>query len=202
MNYMKDQAEVLFSYWPDKAKTFIVAGVGDGNELDTVKDRYPNVTCIGFEPCPEGIEFNAGSSHHIERVALWNEVTELDMYVVGVNGRSSRVCGPIPPCNDTPEEVKEIVRVKATTLDMYNETHQLKDVVLWLDVEYAECYVLEGASKFLNEVLMVNVEVTDWSSRKKQIDGLLNPYRLELRTVWNTGKVRDRVDAIYCRSRV
>lgn len=196
--YAPDQAKVLFKHWTSKIEYFIVGGVSYANEAQTINKEFPDVECIGFEPCPE--TFGSQSNElafpgKLYPYALWYENVTKDLYLMGKNGRMSRICGPRP----SNIEIDKL-SVTARTLDsLSEELGPWSNIALWLDIEFAEEAALQGATDLLERTLLINIEVNNSERELPKFSSLLNPHGIYLAETWNTDKMPDRVDAIFLR---
>ncbi len=192
--YEAGQASILFDYWPKGAEYFIVAGPADGDEAQTVRRKYPDIHCVGFEPNPDfcKTQHDAGFPSNLYQIALWNRETTLTLRVPILNPRSgSVVVGDFQGDYVATE-------VRASSLDrLSGELGPFKKCVIWMDVEYSEYIVLQGMSDLLDrgEILMINLETFD--NLLPDISDYLNKFDLYERHRWNQKSVGGRSDVIF-----
>lgn len=196
--YRSGQATALFSVWNPKIDWFILGGTADADEAQTVKEKFPRVNCVGFEPGKRlrekqlKMKFPGELYHH----ALWNENTTLQFSDPIEHPRGAGVIREY----GADESIK--YPVEARTLDSLSEEFgPWKNSFLWLDIERAENQALEGADKILTEdVLMLNVEVMERSKRMTATERILTKYGFKLVKIWNTNSMPDMCDAIFSKS--
>lgn len=193
--YQKDQAKVLFPYWPAQAEWFIVGGTADAYEGQTIKQAYPNVNCIGFEPMTamrqrqEALQFPG----LLLPYALWDkDGEEIPLTGEGANLRSYSIAA------HHPEATADVATTR--TLDSLSaEYGPFNNAVLWLDIEHAELQALHGADSLLtnHQILLVNVE-TLTEQEYDSIVKYLHRRGYHLKHVWNTGgEPRGRRECIF-----
>ena len=201
--YAPGQAEVLFKFWPDKADWFIVGGPADGNEAQTIHERYPKVKCIGFEPNPvmfykQSVLDFPGQLH---RYALWSHSTELRLNTPkeGDNAdRMSSVCR-----NFRDKSILCSHKVSGRSLDSLSaELGPFTNMVLWLDIEFAELQALRGAVDLLQrgQILLVNLEA--FANTLPGIECYLAQYGLQEVDRWNGGITEGRYDVVFKKERL
>lgn len=199
------QVKMLFPYWPDAARWFVVGGPGTDLEAQAVKERYPHVECVGFEPNPltrreqERLHFPG----RLHPCALWNNNTDRLTLTcpAGFPHNRGSVCRPDPSPDMGQVVPGDTYTVEARTLDWCSREYgPFLDVVLWLDVEHAELQALQGAAALLEQVLLLNVEAYAHLSLSP-IVRLLGRYGLVLKDVWNVGPTvgKDAQDYIFAR---
>lgn len=192
--YAASQASVLFKFWPDQAEWFVVGGPADANEAQTVHKKYPDVKCIGFEPNPfyRSRQIELAFPGSVRPYALWDQDgAELTLAMTHINQRSGSVC------RDYGEEASIKYRCTGRTLDsLSQECGPFSNVVLWLDVEFAETQALRGAENLLKtgQILLANVEV--WDENYDEVCSLLNPHGLVAVKDW-AHTIRDKRDVVF-----
>jgi len=196
--YSPGQAEVLFSFWPPDAEWFIVGGPADGNEAETVKEKYPDVECIGFEPDPEMYAYQKTRFPGvIYNEALWSSATELSLVIPGSNGNINHRCSSV--CRDIEKERQaETHTVAGWALDDLSAKYgPFRNAVLWIDIEFAELEALKGCARLLESgrVLLINLETYD--HLYAEIEDYLTQYNFVATHKWNTRGQRGRFDMIF-----
>lgn len=205
-SFADNQAEILFEYWPEGIKQFIVGGPANSNEAQTIHNKFPNVKCIGFEPNPHFVWEQNGQLKFpgkVHEYALWSEDTELTLMTPEkATARSSSVCRP-NPAPDMRGEYKpgSSYQVQGRSLDSLSEEFgPFEDAVLWIDIEYAEIPCLKGAAKLLSEgkIKLINLE-TFSHLYLPEVNRILTGYGFMLQKIWNIGTdaQRDAQDVIY-----
>lgn len=203
--YSPGQAKVLFDYWPKETRFFIVGGPADANEAQTVKARFPEVTCLGFEPNPSFLEEQKGRLSfpgNIYPYALWDSNMPMPLNVCGRLGRGSKLCcqsfGIVTQVVEEDKKREDGINVEARTLDsLSSELGPWEDIVLWLDIEFSELRALQGARELLSSTLLVNLEITNISSNLVKYEELMRSYNLVAVRQWNTHMQPDRADVIF-----
>ena len=193
----------FFEQWPKEARWFIIGGMADTNEAIQVKQRFSEVQCLGIEPNPLYVnqQRTMGFPGTLLEGALWDEPG------MGILKRpsnatwaSASLCRPdVAPDMNGEWELEDQLVVPLQTLDAIHVEHgPLDDIVLWLDVEYAEIKSLLGAVNLFREgrVLMVNVETYAHANLSYIVDFLFR-HGLTLRKVWNTKGPMDAQDYIF-----
>lgn len=184
MVFEPGQASVLFDYWSDDIEMFVVGGVADANEAQTIRERYPNVKCLGFEPNKNfPISDFPGE---VRREALWSENRNLWFVIPDGVDRSA---GAVMVSAGG-----ERYEVQGRRLD---EIVSDKKIALWIDIEYAELYCLRGCERLLEkgEVLLVNLETFD--QLLPPIAEYLGRYGLREVKRWNDRQIWGRFDIIF-----
>ena len=163
--YARNQAKVLFPYWPDKVDWFVVGGVANGNEAQTIHEKYPDVKCVGFEPNPVMRENAApnfpGTTYPY---ALWETNGSMNLVVPNHRDISSSLCRDF-----VKQDQHEKHNVPTYTLDtLSEELGPFTNSVLWIDIEWAELPALKGATNLLtNHIQLINLEVMTVQQRKE-----------------------------------
>jgi hypothetical protein len=200
------QACALFENWPAAAEWFVVGGTADANEAQTVKARFPDVRCFGVEPNLELYmkQRESGFPGELVRCALWSLETDLRLEIPywgdDLAPRSGSVCRPYPSPDIGQHVIGQSYRVVGRALDSLScEYGPFTNVVLWLDIEYAELEALKGARDLMGQVLLINLET--FAQLQPAIDDYLRPHGLEFLRKWNErpDNPRSGYDAIYAR---
>lgn len=201
---IRSQVSSLFDLWPAAAEWFLVGGTAGDLEAQAVKEAYPSVQCAGFEPNPEFREQQQvlGFPGTVHPVALWhNETDRLVLSYPAGRAVVGSVCRPYP--SPDLERIRSDRHVPATprTLDSLSaEFGPWNNVVLWLDIEWAEVQALEGAKELLRRTLLANVE-TFHHRNLPAVCRLMYAAGLELVRVWNVGEsaTKDAQDYVFVR---
>ncbi len=193
--YSPGQVRHIFKWWPTNAKWFVLGGPADGDEAQVVKQTYPHVQCIGYEPNPvlhakqRAMNF-PGVLHSL---ALWSKPCTLELDVpIDAGPRSGSVC------RDMGDTQVHKHKVLTTTLDYALWLHGCEDIVLWLDCEEAELEILAGGKEFLKRTLLLNLEASN-PRRLNDYDELLVPQGFKRLDCWNTNSLPGLCDALYGR---
>ncbi len=195
--YSSGQARALLPYWPKEAKWFVIGGPADGDEAQTLHREFPDLKCIGFEPNKELYDKQVSMDFpgELYNLALWSKSTYLDLTTPGGGGigpRSSTVCRGFAEG----QPIASSVSVKAVTLDQW--CRDIRDVVLWLDVEGAELEVLKGATELLKRTLLISLESLN-DSYMDTFTTYLSPMGFEKAGTWNEHALPGMCDVIYRR---
>ncbi len=205
-SFADNQAKILFDYWDDSIKQFIVGGPANSNEAQTIHNRFPDIKCIGFEPNPHFVFEQNGELKFpgkVHEYALWSEDTELTLMTPEkATARSSSVCRPKHAPDMQGEYGPGIgYPVKARSLDsLANEFGLFQATALWIDIEYAEIPCLKGATELLSNgfIKLINLE-TFSHLYLPEINRILTGHGFMLQKIWNIGtdSRRDAQDVIY-----
>ncbi|MDB4786236.1 FkbM family methyltransferase [bacterium] len=193
--YGEDQAKELFPYWPEKAEQFIVCGTADSNEAQTVKNKFPDIKCVGFEPNDMLREKQREKLHFpgkLRSEAIWSSDKELMLSSPTKNPRSSSVCRDLGPGE------LDKTTVQGRSLDsLSDEIGPFNNSVLWIDIEHAELEALKGATKLLSsgDILLINLEVMSVSMRA-DVTRFLLTYRYKLVHSWGV-TIPNKSDLIF-----
>lgn len=200
----------LLQCWPDGVKWFVIGGLADGDEAQTVRRKKgDHIKCFGVEANPAYFEKQQKSfPGTVVNAALWDKDNEeLELSFLSGRPQSGSVCAPeqrpdFAGCN-WEDYHKSLLRakVRSATLDRLSDIHgPFDDVCLWLDIEFAELNALKGASRLLDRCLIVNLEAFAHLSLSP-IVVLLRNRGLHLADVWNCGPTpgKDAQDYIFVR---
>lgn len=194
--YNPGQARILFDVWPDEAEWFVIGGPANANEAQTIKQSYPNMKCVGFEPnismlnAQRMLKF-PGDLHQI---ALWKEDTTLDLKIP--NGRD--ISSSLNRDKDFKKECTK-KQVPARTLDTLEKEYGPWDnIVLWLDIEDSEYEALQGAKRLFNEgkVLLCNVEIF-YREKQQPILQYMEEHCMRRLKTWNTRVMPGMIEVIF-----
>ena len=149
------QESARLGWTPD---CLIQVGVGGYHqEIDVLKEEWPEMKFLGFEPLPDIVKGIKDYPGELREIAISDECGEGEIYVKNRHKDGTSVF----PFNDD-IKIRKILPVKTDTLD--NQIPKLdvfgKDVILWLDCEGSELRALGGAETLLKSIKMVNVEMT------------------------------------------
>jgi FkbM family methyltransferase len=148
---------------------FLDVGSLDGREAFTVEARFPNVTSVAFEPNPHNIGViqaemaRRRSRVTLETFAVGNENGITTFYVqtphpasttYGVHGNSSILKPP-----EEPNHTLSTIEVPLRRLDGIDSIPASTKIALWIDVEGAGYFVLEGLAGIADMVQIVHIEV-------------------------------------------
>lgn len=210
----RSQVSWLENVWPKQAEWFVIGGLGRDNEAQFVSSKWPKVRVLGVEPNPLIAQMQrTGKNLHytderfpgrVIEAALWSEDNlKLTFEVPGPNGTDETrgsVCRP----HDSPDlgwwKPRTMLEVPSRTLDSLSEEYgPFRNVVLWLDIEYAEIPALRGASKVLDEALLVNLELHH--GRLLEASVILAQHGLVLERIWNAAidPTKDATDFLFAR---
>lgn len=173
-----------------------IAGVGQNfQEVDVIRERWPDVTFHGVEPNPK-VCFDSARRFpgKIVQTAVGDYVGRAKLQVKRAHkdGSSLFPFDRLSSCE---------IEVPITTIDLLWKL-AVPNAVLWLDVEGYELPALKGAVGFLSTVDVVNVEMTpmppggEWSSPESVHDFLRDHgfYQQWIHTLR-----RGQYDAVYVR---
>lgn len=163
MSYMPCQVRNVFDFIDDDTKWFIVGGPADGTEGQEVKNAFPHVKIVGYEPDVASVKWQLenGFPGDVHQLALWSENTILPLTVPGVNTDD-----PHQPHRMSSvvhfEATKSSCNVAARTLDSLSNDHgPFENAFLWIDIEESELECLKGAVNLLSTgfISAINAEV-------------------------------------------
>lgn len=144
-------------------KNWCIVGVYKGDEIPKILKKYKNVKIDAFECSPRYIKklnlrFKNNKRVEIINLAVTSFIGETNFYETTLNGN-----GSLLPLGELSKKFynskqKEKVIVKTITLDEYYKNKELD--ILWIDVQGAEKYVLDGAIETLKKVKAIFIEVS------------------------------------------
>lgn len=137
--------------WAPEAIYFV--GVGTGCE-DAVafREQYPESTIVGFEPNPDSFKNLTSFPGWLHQTALGDESSIKTLYYRRHWKNGSSLYRP-----DDSKRV-QTAPVSVHRLDEY-KTSSVK-TLLWVDAEGYELEIFKGGRRFLEDVEVVNVEMT------------------------------------------
>jgi FkbM family methyltransferase len=171
---------------------FMDVGSLDGRESFTVEALFPNITCIAYEPNPHNIgviQAEIARRHsrvNLEMFAVGNENGITSFYVktplltTGSHGTSSILKPPVWPNYSI-----STIEVPLRRLDGIDSILKFNKIALWIDVEGAGYFVLEGLAGLVHKAQIVNIEVETktWFEGEKlapDVIRLMDSYGFEL----------------------
>ncbi len=137
-----------------RADLVISVGIGQyHHEVDVLKEEWPGVQFIGCEPCEENAKNYPGMVHNVA-ISDYEGNAVLHVKKHHRDGSSLHLLDGMDHCTEVP--------VKVTTLDKLFPHPFAPDsrVLLWLDCEGSELAALRGGERFVQDVIMINVELT------------------------------------------
>jgi len=139
----------------------IQIGVGQYNEeLPVMKEAWPDVEFIGFEPHP-GIYRGMVQNYpgQLFPLALGAKVEAKTLYCKVRHKDGSSL---FPHANKQVDEKYDEIEVTCSTLDTLfpNGFPGKERILLWLDCEGGELDVLRGGEDFVTRCKMINIEMT------------------------------------------
>ena len=171
---------------------FLDVGSLDGRESFTFEALFPNIPVFAFEPNPHNIEVIQAEiarrySHvTLEPFAVGNESGTSSFYVriplltTGADGTSS-----ILMPREESHYSTSTIEVPLRRLDGMDSISASTKIALWIDVEGAGYFVLEGLAGIVHKVQIVHIEVETktWFQGEKlapEIMQLMDSYGFEL----------------------
>lgn len=153
--YAVNQAQDIFHLVDFEPRWLIDCGPGFGQEAKRFRERWPNITIIGLEPCRAVYEAIADDyPGTLLEAAAWNNQGSQLLHSPDALQGSSLVC-------ENPKAAAP-VPVPTVTIDYLDKLHGgFQNAVLWADVEMSELQVLEGAQDVIirGGILLANLEV-------------------------------------------
>lgn len=176
MIYEPGQVRAIFPHirnlvgTPNEIQVFLLGGPADGNEAQLLHEEFPTVTVIGFEPNRQFLSYQQANDFpgFLSNKALWNAETTKDFFVMGEEGRSSRV-----QANGTPS-----YQVSTTTVDLVLRHIPSAPVALWIDIERAELAALQGARQCLERGQIKILYLEAFEENYSDILEFVTPYGL------------------------
>ena len=142
-----------------KADYVIQVGVGQKHqEVDVLGEEWEGVEFIGFEACPKIYgDINDEYPGELYNIAITDFVGRVPFFQKKNHADGSSL-------HKIPDQTMQEVEVGASTLDaQFPSNHpvmQGNNILLWLDCEGNELAALQGATRLLPKVDMINVEMT------------------------------------------
>jgi len=157
MNQVNNEI-IISKYIKDPPDLMIDVGVGPKSEYINLARVYPSMKIIGFEPHP--VRF-AGLISKFNGIlmpyAIWDKNEKIKMY----SSKQNAPKNDAPSCFAFGNRDKEVM-VEARQLDwFYDYIKEFKNILLWIDIEGAELKALNGATKILNNIKYINIEVCE-----------------------------------------
>jgi FkbM family methyltransferase len=136
-----------------RADLIVQVGVGQYHqEVDVLKEEWPSVSVVGFEPLAKLVGAYPGVLRHMALGSARGEAT----LQVKKHHKDGSSLYPLYGMNDC-----EAVPVQVSTLDDEVPIPQpTTRVLLWVDCEGSELEVLKGGENFIRYVQVINIEMT------------------------------------------
>ncbi len=154
-DYLKINKNSLFKW--------CIIGVYRGDEIPKILKKYKNLKIDAFECSPKYIKNLYSRFKKNERIKIINKavtsfVGETTFYETNLNGNGSLL--PLGKLSQTFYKSKQTEKflVQTTTLDAYYKNKEID--ILWIDVQGAEKFVLDGANETLEKVKAIFIEVS------------------------------------------
>lgn len=176
----------------------LIAGVGEGKEIDAFRSLYPKAHLVGVEPLGE---FYKDSLFRVDRMfacALWSEPGDLKLHL---GYKADQRASAFPLRSELPGELTRGVQCR--TLDFIAEQlgSSWRNVLLWLDAEGSEAAILSAAD--LAHVRWLNVEVAWCRARGApqacEVESILRSKGFEIAGVHSLAKDGRHADAVFVR---
>ena len=169
MVHKPDQAKEILKHIDFEPEWFIDCGVGEGVEAQVFKQRWPGVNVIGFEPSMIGFSAIKDFPGKLIQKAVWFEDGERVFTERATQMQSGFF--RLPDHAALGESSRWVETVKLDSVI----SHEKKNVVLWLDIEWSEIFALVGAVNSLRRgaVRVINVEA--WGATAAILRGFLEP---------------------------
>ena len=142
---------------------WVIVGVYRGDEIPKILKKYKNVKIDAFECSPKYAKKLNTRFKNNKRVKIINKAVtsftgETTFYETNLNGNGSLL--PIGELSKSHygSYQKEQYKVKTTSLDEYYKNKEID--ILWIDVQGAEKFVLEGADEVLKKLKGIFIEVS------------------------------------------
>ncbi len=186
-------------------KTVIQVGVGMyWEEVDCIKEQWPDVYFVGFEPNPVLFKKLDGGKYPglLYSCAIGDATGEATLYFRKRHKDGSSLYQLYAKEGEETHEV--IVPVEKLDDFFHLRTVRTKPVLLWLDCEGSELKALQGGREVIKSVDMVNVEMTgkppgDGWCKPQDVHDLLIEYGFHLQYVHTFRTASGQYDAVYVR---
>lgn len=140
-----------------KADVIYQVGIGGKHEeMDVLKEEWPDVEIIGCEPHPEMDLSGDNYPGIVHPVALSNYEGVAKLY----SKKRHKDGSSLHPHNERDDENYKTIGVPVTTLDRLFPRILPGRAMLWLDCEGSELAVMQGGAIFLKHMDVVNIELT------------------------------------------
>ena len=144
-------------------KNWCIVGVHLGKEINPILGNYPNVKIDCFECSKRYVKnlknnFLSNKRVNIINKAVSNKEGIANFYETSLRGNGSLLKLGELSKKSYGSKQEETFKVKTTTLDSFYANKNLD--VLWIDVQGAERYVLEGAKETLKNLKAIFIEVS------------------------------------------
>ena len=193
MIYAENQIQRVFPWIHKAPKWFILGGPADANEAQCIRERYPTIKVIAFEPLMQNVEWQRSNGFPADGVLLpyaLGDTAGTAMLSIDPDERNGHRCASI--ASDHSRAFGQ-VEVKVTTLDEADRTYgPFEEAFLWLDIEGSELSAIRGASTLLKEgrVNWVNIEANSRTSGiTTKIHRVLRSYGFGVVSDWNVRQV-------------
>lgn len=157
--YAENQMKHVLPFVDDSIKWFLLGGTADANEAQTLHKKFPKIQIVGFEPNPEmfKLQIASGFPGTLLPLGLWNENTEKLLCRGDTSPAGNRSASLVRHTN-----VKYREHVRCLCLDFLSRLMgPFNQSFLWLDIEGAELYALQGAKELLEDpdgIQLINLE--------------------------------------------
>jgi len=140
-----------------------IVGVYRGDEIPNILKNYPLVKVDGFECSLRYTKklkkrFEKNPRVNIINNAVTSFVGETNFYETNLEGNGSLLFLDKLSSKHYGSAQKETFKVKTTTLDKFYKDKNLD--ILWIDVQGAEKFILDGAKETLKKVRAIFIEVS------------------------------------------
>lgn len=140
-----------------------IVGVCMGNEIPNILKKFPRVKVDGFECSFRYIErlkkrFGNNPRVNILNYAVSSSIGEQTFFETNLKGSGSLLQVDKLSQKSYGTSQKEKFTVETTTLDNFYKNKKLD--VLWIDVQGAEMFVLDGAKEVLKVVKAIFIEIS------------------------------------------
>lgn len=186
-------------WWTPSIVLHVGVGLQHAEAFIMKRECWPAITLHGYEPHPQTYEdIKASYPGQLRQMAIGNHIGEVEFYSPSQHRDGSSVFRRAD--NDSK------YTVPMSTLDALYPDGLGGRCLLWIDAEGNDLAVLEGATKILPEVDMINIETTacvppGWADAT-QIDRWLREH--DFRRQWvHTQRIHvGQQDCIYVRTKI
>lgn len=156
----------FYNYYQQYPIRLVDIGASGGPQYNW-KDAERYLQVIAFEPDERAfanlVKGQTSKTKYLN-TALYKEKTSLNFHMARKQGVSSILLPNRVFLEKFPEverfDILETIKIKADTLDNQFQQHQIRDVdFIKLDTQGSELFILEGATRTLNDVFGLEIEV-------------------------------------------
>jgi FkbM family methyltransferase len=192
--YDPGQVENIYPHLNFDPEWFLLGGPADANEAQCLRQKFPDLAIVGFEPNPRFYRLQVARAFPglLLPFALWEERKAMEIRTVDneEGEHQEHRCASLTVYAKHPA-VRQSISVEARMLDdLSEEFGPFRQAILWIDIEESELQALRGAQKLLaaGEIRLINAELSQ--ERLPPVAELLKEYGIREVGRWNANTVR------------